>query len=438
MISGMFSRRSRRPRSAELVKAWECLDSGDLPGAVRQLRAAGEEAPAAEVALVVERAAQAAGFEDLEQAAAALAARPDHAQHLFDFGYACVERGLSFLAISPLRTVLTHNPGALVVVRELVSAYEREERHGEAMDELARHEGDFADWPDRYLLVYNALMAGDLATARRQHALLSEPGDAQWRPTWARQTRMLERAAALGEPAGLRDWQYVIGGQVLGTLSPFGFAAGMAGRYAYLQDTPGQCLGALRRLALLLSATRTSPRTVSLLPDRGSRILGLAAAEVLDLPAVPFGSDRADTVVVAYDLNELAGHPSGPEIIGALFERAPGQVLHEHAGCWTDTPAVTADSVGLLHQSVVAPWGERLRVDEDGRTGREAADERPAEDLAAEIVRADATFDEGDGEGPADPDEAFTAFAESVRDGWLTGDRARVNSSGPVRSSRFT
>ncbi|MFG3024295.1 hypothetical protein ACGFZQ_38205 [Streptomyces sp. NPDC048254] len=436
MISDMFSRRSRRPKSADLVKAWECLDSGDLPGAVRQLRAAGEDAPVVEVALVVERAARAAGFDDLAQAAAALAARPDHANNLFDFGYACVERGLSFLAIPPLRTVLNHNPGAPAVLRELVSAYEREERHQEAMTELARHEGEFADWPDRYLLVYNALMAGELDTARRQHARLPEPEDAQWLPTRDRQTRMLERAAALGEPSGLRDWQYVIGGQVLGTLSPFGFAAGMAGRYAWLQDSPELCLAGLRRLAILLAATRADPRSVSLLPDRGSRILGLAAAEVLDLPAVPFEPDRPDTVVVAYDLNELAGHPSGPEVIGALFERAPGQVLHEHASCWTDTPAVTADSIGLLHQSVVAPWGERLRV-ENGEAERAAADERPEEEPAAEIVRADATPDEGDGEGPADPDERFAAFAESVRDSWLTGDRARVNSSGPVHSSRF-
>ncbi|MFE2064778.1 hypothetical protein ACFXDH_20680 [Streptomyces sp. NPDC059467] len=433
----MFSRRARRPRSAELTKAWECLDSGDLPGAVRQLRAAGEEAPIAEVALVVERAARSAGFDDLEQAAAALAAKPGDANSLFAFGYACVERGLSFLAIPPLRTVLSHNPGSLMVLRELVSAYEREERHQEAAAELALREGEFSDWPDRYLLVHNAIMAGDLDLARRQHALLPDPEDEQWRPPQARQTRMLERAAALGEPSGLRDWQYVIGGQVLGTLSPFGFEAGMAGRYAYLQDTPELCLRGLRRLETLLSATGANPRSVSLLPDRGSRILGLAAAEVLRLPAVPFEAGRPDTVVVAYDLDELAGHPSGPEIIGGLFERAPGQVLHEHASSWTDTPAVAADSVGLLHQVVVAPWGERLRFGEDGERHQEPADDRPEEELADGIAGADATPDEGDGEGPADTDEAFAAFAGSVRDTWLRGDRTRVKSSGPVRSSRF-
>ncbi|MFF4560045.1 tetratricopeptide repeat protein [Streptomyces sp. NPDC001435] len=439
----MFSRRNRRPKTPELLKAWECLDSGDIPGALRQLRAGGEEQPLGEVALVVGRAAGAAGFDDLQQAAAALVARPEHAQALFDFGYACVERGLSYLAIPALREVLRGNPGRLGVVRELVSAYEREGRHREAAEELARHEADFADWPDRYLLVFNAIMSGDLALARRQHALLRDPEDPMWLPTQARQSRMLERAAAVGAATALdltdlRGWQYVLGGTVLGTLSPYGFDAGMTGRYAWLQDTPDQCLRGLLRLRTLLDAAEVRPRSVSLLPDRGSRILGLAAAEVLGLPAEPFAAGREDTVVVAYDLNDVAGEDEGPEILGQLFERTPGQVLHEHASSWTDTPVVTADSVTLLHQSVVAPWGEQLRQGADGDVEQAPADDRPEPELAAEITGADPTPDEADGETPRDSDEAFTAFVTATRTTWLRGDRARLSSSGPVPSSRFT
>ncbi|MFF9488319.1 hypothetical protein [Streptomyces sp. NPDC014676] len=56
----MFSRRNRRPSSLpELSKAWECLDGGDVPGALRRLRQAGT-APLDRVALVVGRAAGAA------------------------------------------------------------------------------------------------------------------------------------------------------------------------------------------------------------------------------------------------------------------------------------------------------------------------------------------------------------------------------------------
>ncbi|MEU1407611.1 hypothetical protein ABZ471_35635 [Streptomyces sp. NPDC005728] len=438
----MFSRRNRRPKSPELLKAWECLDSGDVPGALRQLRAAGEEQPLGEVALVVARAAAAAGFDDLARTAGALAAGPGQPRALFDFGYACVERGVSYLAIPPLRETLRHSPGSRVVLRELVSAYEDEGRHREAVTELTRFDGGLEDWPDRYLLVFNAIMAGDLAVARREHALLSDPEDDRWQPTRDRQSRMLaraadaERAGAL-DPADLRGWQYVIGGTVLGTLSPYGFEAGMTGRYAWLQDGPQLCLRGLLRLRTLLAAAEVRPRSVSLLPDRDSRILGLAAAEVLDLPAEPFAPGREDTVVVAYDLNGLAAHEDGPEITGQLLERIPGQVLHEHASCWTDAPAVTADSVGLLHQSAVAPWDRQLRQGGDGGVEQGPSDDRPEAEIAARITGADPAADDGDGEGPADPDEAFAAFASAVRGTWLNGERTRLASVGPVPSSRF-
>ncbi|MET9732634.1 hypothetical protein ABZZ79_18900 [Streptomyces sp. NPDC006458] len=389
---------------------------------------------------MVARAAEAAGFDDLREAATELAARPDLAKAQYAYGYACVERGVSYLAVPALREVLRTNPDALGVMRELVSAYEREGRHADAAELLGRYEDRFVPWPDRYLLVYNALMAGDLGLARRQHALLGDPEDPQWQPPRQRQTRMLERAAATAtalDLSDLRGWQYVIGGTVLGTLSPYGFGAGMTGRFAFLQDTPEQCLRGLLRLRTLLAAAELRPRSVSLLPDRDSRILGLATARVLGLPAEPFAPDREDTVVIAYDLNGLLDTPEGSEVLQQLHERAPGQVLHEHASCWTDAPPVTADSVALLHQSAVAPWGERMAVGDDGTPGREPADERPEERIAEEIVGADPLPDEGDGETPADLDEAFAGFVTAVRGTWLRGERTALRSSGPVPSGRF-
>ena len=149
MITGMFSRSSRRPKSPGLRTAWEALDSGDVPGALRQLRAAGEEQPLAEVALVVGRAARTAGFDDLAKAAAALVAEPERPKVLYDFGYWCIERDVAYLAVPALREALHRSDGSLVALRELVSAYEHEGRHREAVTELARHDGAFKDWPDR-------------------------------------------------------------------------------------------------------------------------------------------------------------------------------------------------------------------------------------------------------------------------------------------------
>ncbi|MGW1724220.1 hypothetical protein ACWCQK_14955 [Streptomyces sp. NPDC002306] len=438
----MFSRRNRRSKSPELLKAWQLLDQGDIPGALRALRDGAENLPLNEVALVVAGAARTAGFDDLHRAATELAADPDRAQALYAYGYACVERDVPYLAIPALREALVQAPGSAAVLRELVSAYEREGRHAEAVAVLSAHEDGLADWPDRYLLVYNALMAGDLALARRQHALLPDPQDQRWLGARARQGRMLERAASaealsaldLGD---LRGWQFVLGGTVLGTLSPYGFDAGMTGRFAWLQDTHDQCLRGLLRLRTVLEAAEARPRSVSLLPDRGSRILGLAAADVLGLPARDFAPGRQDTVVIAYDLNEVARADQGPEIIGQLLERAAGQVLHEHASNWTDLPVVTADSVTLLHQSASAPWEGHLGLGDSGEVERTAPDDRPAAEIAAEIVAADPAPDEGDGATPADPDDRLAEFVTAVRGTWLRGDRAGLNSAGPVRSSRF-
>ncbi|MFD9760982.1 hypothetical protein [[Kitasatospora] papulosa] len=437
----MFSRRNRRPTSPELAAARERLDAGDVPGALRELRQV-PAAPLGEVADVVGRAAGAAGFDDLRKAATALAATPDRVRPLYDYGFACVERGVAYLAIPALREALRLAPDSSGVLRELISAYEDEGLHRDAVEALLAHEDGLADWPDRYLLVFNAVLAGDLELARRQHARLPAPAEDTWLGARDRQNRVLGRASAAGpasplDHSDLRGWQYVMGGTVLGTLSPFGFDAGMTGRYAYLQDDHGRCLEGLLRLKAVLASAGARPRSVSLLPDRGSRVLGLAAAEVLGLPAEPFEAGREDTVVIAYDLNVTARADGGPETIGQLFERAPGQVLHEHASCWTDPPAVTADSVTLLHQSAVAPWEAGLRQGADGEVERGEADGRPEKAIAAEIVGADPTPDAGDGQTPADPAEKLTDFVSAVSGTWLQGDRAQLRSPGPVASSRF-
>ncbi|MFE6040819.1 hypothetical protein [Streptomyces sp. NPDC056452] len=437
----MFSRRNRRPTSPELAEARACLDGGDVPGALRRLRQA-PSAPLEEVATVVGRAAEAAGFDDLRKAATALAANPGRVRPLYDYGYACVERGVSYLAIPALQEALRLAPGSSGMLRELVSAYEDEGRHRDAVDALLAQEDGLGDWPDRYLLVFNAVLAGDLELARRQHARLPAPADDTWRGAWDRQNRVLGRAATAGpvsplDHSDLRGWQYVMGGTMLGTLSPHGYDAGMTGRYAWFQDSHDQCLQGLLRLKSVLAAAGVRPRSVSLLPDRGSRILGLAAAGVLGLPAEPFEAGREDTVVIAYDLNDTAGVDQGPELLGQLFSRVPGQVLHEHASCWTDPPVVSADSVSLLHQSVVPPWGEVLRLGDDGAAERGEADGRPEAEIAADIVGADPTPDGGDGSAPADPVEKLTDFVSAVRATWLQGDRARLRSPGPVASSRF-
>jgi hypothetical protein len=82
----------------ELETAQDLLASGDVPGLLRHLRAHGEALPLGEVARLVSGAARLAGFEDLAQAAPAVAdgwdgADTQYARAPYDFGYACIERG---------------------------------------------------------------------------------------------------------------------------------------------------------------------------------------------------------------------------------------------------------------------------------------------------------------------------------------------------------
>jgi hypothetical protein len=416
---------------------WELVNAGDVPGVMGRLRFEADRLPIAELARIIEQAARLAGFEDLRNAASALAAAPEEPQALFDFGYACIDRGAGFAAVPALSAALDLAPDAPAILGELVIALEETGRHADAVAVLASREATLRDWPERYLLVFNAVMVGDLALALRQFARLSVPEDEDWLPARERVRRMLDRAAIARDATALdgedlRGWHFVLTGGLLSTLSPYGFAAGMTGRWAYAGDTYGSCLRGLHRLRLVLAAAGRSPRTVSLLPDRSSRILGLAAAEVLGLPAEPFAAERPDTIVVAYDLTEV-----DEEILRGLRDRAPGQVLYEQATCWTDPPAVPADVSTLLRQAGTEPWGAVLRTGPDGNAQQAPADERPAEQVAADIAGADAEPDAGDGATPADPDESLARFAAAVAGQWLTGPRERVVYPGPVPSSRF-
>ncbi|MGW6203456.1 hypothetical protein ACWF9B_07410 [Streptomyces sp. NPDC055089] len=420
----------------ELAGAAELLDAGDIPGTVRALRPLADTAPLKDLAKLVHRLAATAGVDDLAGAAKSLARKPGRPQELYDFGYACVEHDLAFLAVPALREALRQLPGSRPVRAELVSALERENRNAEAMAVLAAAGDELPAWPERYLLVHNSLLAGDLSAARDAFDLLPAPDDAKWEWAHGRVSHMLRRtegAAQAGplDHRDLRGWHYALTGGYLAVLSPYGFDASMTGRYAYLGDTVELCRHGLDRLALVLRTTGRAPRSVSLLPGRSDRILGLAAAQILGLPAEPYDPQRTDTLVVAYDINGVE-----PDVAVTLRRRPAGQILFEHATCWTNPPVATADVNTFLAQTVVEPWGATMRMGDNG-VEQSPPDERPERDIAAEITRADGTPDAGDGATPPDGDAVFGAFVAATSAGWATAPRDRVDALGPVPSSRF-
>ena len=132
--------------TGEFEKAQGLLASGDLSGLLRYLRADGEALPLGEVARLVAGAARLSGFDDLAQAAAAAeggdgaGAGAEDARALYDFGYACMERGVGFLAVRPLARALELAPDAVAVLSELVAALEQDGQHARAVAVLEEHE----------------------------------------------------------------------------------------------------------------------------------------------------------------------------------------------------------------------------------------------------------------------------------------------------------
>ena len=88
------------------------LDSGDVAGLIRCLRFNADSMELAEVARLIEGAAALSGFGDMREAAAAMA-REQAPQQLYDFGFACIERAVAFLAIPALRRALEMMPAAV-------------------------------------------------------------------------------------------------------------------------------------------------------------------------------------------------------------------------------------------------------------------------------------------------------------------------------------
>ncbi|WP_220096221.1 hypothetical protein [Mycolicibacterium neworleansense] len=345
-----------------MSEARALLDSGDVAGLIRHLRFNSDGMELAEVAQLVADAAALSGFDDLRDAAAAL-----------------------------------------------------------------------APWPARYLLAYNALLAGDIGRAERASEQLPAPA-AEWRSAADRLARMIARArAAQGvsplDDTDLRGWHFALTGGLLMSISPYGFHDGMTGRFAFMSDSFAMCRRSLDRLRRVLEVTGRRPTSVGLLPDRSSRILGLAAAQLFGLPAEPFDPRRPDALVVAYSLSETE-----PD---SLLERVDGQVLFEHSSCWTDPPAVSADAVGVLHQFSQSPWDRRMTVSPDGEPETVAADDRAENELADEILATAPDSFESDDDAPPDPDEVLTGLASAVGGHWLTGPRDMVHSPGPVPSNRF-
>jgi hypothetical protein len=323
------------------------------------------------------------------------------AQALYHLGYQLIEQLLPGLAATALLRAHLLLPREEPSLTELVVALESMGAHAEAARLLqAQPHLVQNSFMCRYLLAYNATMAGDLDEPRRLANGLElllirsgAQGDQLQSLTGMKERihHMLARADALRgvsplDPKDLRGWHFVTTGSVLLHLSPYGFDEGMTGRYAFLQDSEALCLEGIRRVEAVLAQAGRKPPRVFVLPDRESSILAHATARVLGVPTEPWpeAGSEAPGLIVAYDVTTLE-----PSLLQSLKEHRPGQVLWSHASPWTREVPFAPDLTTFLYQQNTSPWGERLRVNpETQQVERTQPAEGAVEALAEGVVSA--------------------------------------------------
>lgn len=316
---------------------------------------------------------------------------------LYSLGYELMEQGLSDIAATILAEAYRLAPDNVDILTELCAALERSMLYADAcrfLKEAPQQVQRF--FLCCYLLAFNALMSGDLATPRRLLPELKrlQSQDEHFPTLTSRITSMLRRADALSEympldKRDLRGWHMVITAGLLLHLSPYGFDEGMNGRYAFVQDTPELCLEGIEKVRAVLDALKIAVPRVFALPERSSTVLAEATARVLKRPleAWPPGGSDAPGLIVAYDLSLL-----DETVLPTLIEHHPGQILWSHAACWVEDLPIAADLTTFLYQVNYEPWGERLQVDEERKqTTVIPPDERAASVIAAEVAAAELT-----------------------------------------------
>jgi len=372
------------------------------------------------------------GAAQLDELAQAVVRDPDSPDRLYDLGFALIDAGVPAIAATVLWRCLGLVGDSEEVVCELVSALETAMFYEDAFAILAERDALRAQsFLCQYLYAFDAAMTGRLSIVRETLATLD--ADAPEHETMKGTIeRLVARADAVAgvsplDVTDLRGWHYVLTGGLLLHQSPFGFPEPMHGRYAWLQDSYARIATGLQRLKPFVAGLPC----VYAPEGRDHEIVAQAAAQLLGLPLAPWPAIGvpAPGLIVAYQIDQLPR-----ETLTVLAQRRPDQLLYAHASPWTQDFPIAPDVTMLLCQSLVAPWGEVMKVDPDSReVTRTPPDMREVDAIAAQIAAHPGV---GDDELEADEPERWAALVALA---WPLppGPRSRLWAGGPVPSNRF-
>ncbi len=366
------------------------------------------------------------GAPSLRELTAEVVRDPDSPDRLYDLGFALIDAGLPLVAATVLWRCLSLVGDSEEVLCELISALETATLYEDAFRLLDEREALRAgSFLCSYLYAFDAAMTGRLEVVRGTLGSLhpTAPAHEVMRNTIE---RIVERAARVAgvcslDRGDLRGWHYVLTGGLLLHRSPYGFPAPMNGRYAWLQDSYALIATGLERLRPFLAGLPC----IYAPEGRDHEIVAHAAALKFGLPLAPWPAIGlpAPGLIVAHRLEAIP-----PDASAALAHRKADQVFYAHASPWTHDSRIAPDLTMCLYQSLNAPWDRAL-----GEASEGAADERPVEVIAAEIV-ATAPLDPAETE--ADDPAGWSALVACA---WpaTPGPRTRLWAGGPVPSNRF-
>ena len=367
------------------------------------------------------------------------AQQPDDPQALYDLGYALYEQSLFDVASTVLTRADSIVPGDPAIVSELVACLEGSQRCHEAVEVLQRYPDLVTGGPMfSYLLAFNGLMIGDIDLCRSTFAALQKMplADENERAMAERIETFLNRADSVKEICSLDfhdlpGWHFVLTGGLLTLLSPYGYPDPMSGRFALIQDNYSTCREGIVRLQKVIAQRKLQPQVVYALADHDSQIFATAVGMMLGLPVSQYLEEGCDKpgIIVAYDF-------SNAQLVGALAEKIADQILFAHSLNWTEASPVVPEVVTQLHQTLIAPWGRTMKVNQETNQMETAdPDERPVEEIAKDIINATPYEVEADGEESEIP-SIPSALVDLVPFAEAHG-RVRFYENSPVKSNRF-
>lgn len=319
---------------------------------------------------------------------------PNDVDALYDLAYNLYEEGAHSIAATFLMRANKIKPLDEKIISELVINLEFMMLNEEVCSILSNAK-ELLNSSElcRYLLGFNRMMTGNIEEAKKILSTILDSNDEDIQNMAHSLEGMINRALIVKKNRvlnnnDLRGWHMVLNGSILLHLSPYGLDDGMNGRYAYISDSYSLCRHGIEKLKVVLEAIKINPPCILSLPDRSSRILAIATAQILEKPLKNWDEIDLNTkgLIIAYDLNEINSN----ELIIEIADHRPGQILWAHASCWTYPFPFTPDITTFLYQQNTSPWGAQMVYNKDTkRVQISEIDKSEIEDLAFQIINAE-------------------------------------------------